>query len=288
MAFAKLSSALLACNDARPAIMLAQDVPASVVPAPAAAETRYLLTHHFKALKLPAFLREHDRLARQCAAEGLDYSSYLLCLTELELIERKRLLAERRIKEAQFPAVKRLDSFDFAAVPGLDGSLVLELAGCDYVARRENIIAVGNSGTGKTHLAIGLGLAACRKGLSVCFGTAASLANELIEARGERRLSRLQRRLAVYNLLIIDELGYVALPSGGAELLFEVLGQRCERGSTIITSHLPTDEWIDVFHCERLTGALLDRLTHHVHLLEMHGESYRLKHGRRNQPHLSR
>ena len=147
--------------------------------------------------------------------------------------------------------------------------------------RRENIIAVGNSGTGKTHIALGLGLAACQKGLSVGFTTAAALVHELIEARDEKRLLRLQRQLAGYKLLIIDELGYVPLSQTGAELLFEVFSQRYERGSTIVTSNLPFDEWTGVFASERLTGALLDRLTHHVHILEMNGDSYRLKQSKR-------
>ena len=240
-----------------------------------------LLGHHLKALKLPTFLREYDKLARQCAAEGVDHVRYLLRLAELELIERERRMVERRIKEARFPAVKSLDSFDFLALPSLNKALVLELARSEYVARRENIIAVGNSGTGKTHIVLGLGLAACQKGLSVGFTTAAALVHELIEARDEKRLLRLQRQYAAYKLLIIDELGYVPFSQTGAELLFEVFSQRYERGSTIVTSNLPFDEWTGVFASERLTGALLDRLTHHVHILEMNGDSYRLKQSKR-------
>jgi len=242
-----------------------------------------LLAHHLKALKLPTFLREHDKLARQCAADGVDHPRYLLRLAELELIERERRTVERRIKEARFPAVKSLDSFDFTAIPSLNKTLVLELARSEYVARRENIVAVGNSGTGKSHIALGLGLAACQKGLSVGFATAAALVHELLEARDEKRLLRLQRQLAGYKLLIIDELGYVPLSPTGAELLFEVFSQRYERGATIVTSNLPFDEWTSVFGSERLTGALLDRLTHHVHILEMNGDSYRLKQSKKRQ-----
>jgi DNA replication protein DnaC len=236
-----------------------------------------LLAHHLKALKLPTFLREYDKLARQCAAEGLDHIRFLLRLAELELIDRERRMVERRIKEARFPSVKSLDSFDFAAIPSLNKLLVLELARCEYVERRENVIALGNSGTGKTHVALGLGLAACQKGLAVGFTTAAALVHELREARDERRLLRLQKQLAAYRLLIIDELGYVPLSPTGAELLFEVFSQRYERGSVIVTSNLPFDEWTSMFGSERLTGALLDRLTHHVHILELNGDSYRLK-----------
>jgi DNA replication protein DnaC len=240
-----------------------------------------LLAHHLKALRLPTFLREYDKLARQCAAEGVDHSRYLLRLAELEMIERERRTVERRIKEARFPAVKSLDSFDFTAIPSLNKTLVLELARSEYIARRENVIAVGNSGTGKTHVALGLGLAACQKGLAVGFTTAAALVHELHEARDEKRLLRLQHQLAGYKLLIVDELGYVPLSPTGAELLFEVFSQRYERGSIIVTSNLPFDEWTGVFASERLTGALLDRLTHHVHILEMNGDSFRLKHSKR-------
>ena len=149
-------------------------------------------------------------------------------------------------------------------------------ARCEYIERRENVIALGNSGTGKTHIALGLGLAACQKGLTVGFITAAALVHELIEARDEKRLLRFQKLLAKYKLLIIDELGFVPLSKTGAELLFEVFSQRYEGGSTLVTSNLPFDEWTEVFGSERLTGALLDRLTHHVHILEMNGDSYRL------------
>ena len=152
----------------------------------------------------------------------------------------------------------------------------LELARCEYIERRENVIALGNSGTGKTHIALGLGLAACQKGLTVGFITAAALVHELIEARDEKRLLRFQKQLAKYKLLIIDELGFVPLSKTGAELLFEVFSQRYEGGSTLVTSNLPFDEWTEVFGSERLTGALLDRFTHHVHILEMNGDSYRL------------
>lgn len=236
-----------------------------------------LLSHHLKTLRLPTFLREYDKQAKQCAAEGVDHARYLLRLAELELIDRERRMVERRIKQAKFPATKSLDSFDFKVLPSLSKLQVVELARCDYITRNENIIAVGNSGTGKTHIALGLGLAACQKGLAVGFITASALVHELLEAKDEKRLLRLQKQLAKYSLLIIDELGYVPLSPSGAELLFETFSQRYERGSTIVTSNLPFDEWTSVFGSERLTGALLDRLTHHVHILEMNGESYRLK-----------
>jgi len=235
-----------------------------------------LLAHHLKQLRLPTVLREYDKVARECARDGVDHSRYLLRLLELELIDRERRLVERRIRQARFPATKSLDSFLFTAIPSLNKMLVLELARCEYILRRENIIALGNSGTGKSHVALGLGLAACQRGFSVVFTTAAQLVHQLMEARDEKRLLRLQRELQAARLLIIDELGYVPLSPTGAELLFEVFSQRYEHGSTIVTSNLPFEEWTAVLGSERLTGALLDRLTHHVHILTMNGESYRL------------
>jgi DNA replication protein DnaC len=239
-----------------------------------------LLDHHLKTLKLPTFLREYGKLARQCAAEGTDHVRFLARLVELELIDRERRMIERRIKAAKFPAAKSLDSFDFKAIPALNKMQVLELARCEWIERRENVIAVGPSGTGKTHVALGLGLAACQKGLSVGFTTTAALVHELMEARDERRLLRLQKQMGGQKLLIIDELGFVPLSRTGAELLFELISRRYERGATLITSNLPFDEWTEVFGSERLTGALLDRLTHHVNILEMNGDSYRLSQSR--------
>ena len=235
-----------------------------------------LLDHRLKSLRLPTVLREYGKLAKQAAAEGLDHVQFLARLIELEMIDRERRMIERRIKAAKFPAVKSLDSFDFKAIPALNKMQVLELARCEWIERRENVIALGPSGTGKTHIALGLGLSACQKGLSVGFVTAAALVHELMEARDERRLLRLQKQMVSHKLLIIDELGFVPLSKTGAELLFELISQRYERGATLITSNLPFDEWTETFGSERLTGALLDRLTHHVNILEMNGESYRL------------
>jgi len=239
-----------------------------------------LLAHYLKTLKLPTFQREYQKLARLCATEGVDHVGYLFRLAEREMIERDRRKVERRIKAAKFPVVKSLDSFDFAAIPKLNKMQVLDLARCEWVERRENVIALGPSGTGKTHVALGLGLAACQKGLSVGFTTAAALVSEMMEARDERRLLRLQKQMAAYKLLIIDELGFVPLSKTGAELLFELISQRYERGATLITSNLPFDEWTETLGSERLTGALLDRITHHVSILEMNGDSYRLAQSR--------
>jgi DNA replication protein DnaC len=242
-----------------------------------------LLAHYLKTLKLPTFYREYGKVAKQCSVEGVDYEGYLLRLSEQELIDRQRRMVERKIKQAKFPTIKRLDSFDFKAIPSLNKRLVMELARCEFIERKENVIALGNSGTGKTHIATGLGVAACQKGLSVFFATAASIVNELLEARDEKRLLRFQKYFFRHKLLIIDELGFVPLSKTGAELLFEVFSQRYEQGSVLVTSNLPFDEWTEIFFFFLLTGALLDRITHHVHILEVNGESYRLKQSKKKE-----
>jgi DNA replication protein DnaC len=241
------------------------------------AKSKLLLEAHLKALRLPSFLREYAKLARQCAQEGVDHIGYLERLAELELVDRDQRAAERRIRAAKFPVLKSLETFEFRSIPSLNKTLVVELARSEYLDRKENLLVLGNSGTGKTHLALALGLAACQQGYRVRFTTAAALVNELLEARDEKRVLRFQKQLAKQELLIVDELGYVPLSKVGAELLFEVFSQRYERASTLVTSNLPFNEWTEVFGSERLTGALLDRLTHHVHILEMNGESYRLQ-----------
>jgi DNA replication protein DnaC len=231
----------------------------------AVAAPNLLIAHYLKQLRLPTVLREYDKIARECARDGIDHVRYLLRLLELELLDRERRVTERRIRDARFPATKSLDTFDFTAIPSLNKMLVLELARCAFVQRRENVIALGNSGTGKSHIALALGLAACQRGFTTLFMTAHALANQLMEARDEKRLLKLQSQLQGVKLMIVDELGYVPL------------SQRYERGSIIVTSNLPFEEWPSIFRSERLTGALLDRLTHHVHVLEMNGESYRLR-----------
>ena len=210
------------------------------------------------------------------AQEGVDQVRYLLRLIELELIDRERRLIERRIKAARFPTAKSLDTFDFLAIISVNNPPVMDLARGGSIDRHKNIIAVGNSGTGKSHLALGLGLAACQRGYAVLWTSAAALVSTLLKTRVEKHLLRYQKSLAKVQLLIVDELGFVPLSKTGAELLFEVFSQRHERGFTLVTSNLPFDEWTDVFGSQRLTGALLDCFTHHVHLLTCNGDSYRL------------
>jgi len=236
-----------------------------------------LLSHHLKALKLPVFLREHQKIAAQCAQEKGDYARFLLELAELELIERERKRAERRVKEAAFPVRKTLDDFDFKAIPSLNKTMVMELARNEYIKKLENVLAVGNSGTGKTHLATSLGLIACQEGFKVKFFTAAGLVTALMEARDEKSLRRFKKQLARQDLIIVDEFGYVPFSKTGAELLFEFFAERYERGSVFVTTNLPFEQWTEVLGSERLTGALLDRLTHRVNILEMNGESYRFR-----------
>ena len=198
-------------------------------------------------------------------------------------MDRERRATERRIHAARSPVNKSLETYDFLSIPSLNKKLVVELARCEWIGKRENVLALGNSGTGKTHIGLALGLAACQQGLRVRFTTAASLVHELVEARDEKRLLRYQKLLARQELLIVDELGFVPLSKTGAEMLFEVFSQRYERTSTLVTSNLPFAEWTEVFGSERLTGALLDRLTHHVHILEMNGNSYRLNNSRKKK-----
>jgi DNA replication protein DnaC len=242
-----------------------------------------LLEHYLKQLRLPSVLREYAKLAEQCAKEGTTFEVFLLRLVEQEMTDRERRATERRIQAAKFPVSKGLETFNFLAIPSVNKKLVVELARCEWIHRRENVLALGNSGTGKTHIGLALGLAACQQGFRVRFTTAAALVHELIEARDEKRLLRYQKYLLRRELLIVDELGFVPLSKTGAEMLFEILSQRYERSSTLVTSNLPFAEWTEVLGSERLTGALLDRLTHHVHILEMNGESYRLKNSKRKK-----
>jgi len=242
-----------------------------------------LLKHHLKALKLPTMHAECEKIAQRCAADNADHLAFLLQLCELELIERERKAAERRLKMARFPAHKLLDEFDFQARPSVNKPLVLELAKGEYLEKRENVLLVGPSGTGKSHLATSLGMAACAQGRKVRFFRVTELITLLLEAKEERQLLRMRQQLGKLDLLILDELGYVPASKAGAELLFDVIATAYERYSLIVTTNLPFANWTEVLGSERLTGAALDRLTHRCHILETKGESYRLRDAKRRR-----
>jgi len=240
-----------------------------------------LLNHYLKKLKLPTILREYAAVAASCAKDNCDYTLFLLRLVEREALDREKRAAERRIKKARFPVIKTLDTFDFKAQPSINDKRVRELMVGEYVDRRENVLLVGNSGTGKTHLASALGFAACMQGRKVRFFTVKGLVTHLTEMTEQRQLERTFNHLERQDLLILDELGYVPFSKTGAELLFEVVSRAYERLSLILTTNLPFESWTEVLGCERLTGALLDRLTHRVHIIEANGPSYRLRESKR-------
>lgn len=236
-----------------------------------------LLDHYLKQLKLPTMLREYKPIAQVCAQEDQDHISFLLRLTERETIEREQRAAERRVRAAKFPVLKTLDTFDFKAQPSINRTLVNELMRGEYLDAHENILFMGNPGTGKTHIATALGHAACAQGKRVRFFSVTGLVNQLLEARQDHELERLLKRIEKLHLLVLDEFGYVPFSKSGAELLFEVASRAYERQSLIITTNLPFEAWTEILGNERLTGALLDRVTHRVHIIEANGESFRLK-----------
>jgi DNA replication protein DnaC len=236
-----------------------------------------LLSHNLKQLNLSTMGRHLDEYVRQAAEGRLEYEEFLLNLTDVELRVRAENRLKRRLREAKFPLIKTLETFDFDNTPGMDIRRVKDLAQCDFIQVPRNVILLGKSGTGKTHLATALGIEACRKGVRTRYITGAALTNELIEAHDEKQISRIIKRYAGDELLILDELDYVPFSKEGAELLFQVLAERHEKKSVIITSNLGFSDWTQIFGDPTLTAALLDRITHKSHVIHFTWESYRLK-----------
>jgi DNA replication protein DnaC len=244
----------------------------------AAASVELALVHSYlKQLRLPAMARECVALARHAEQQGAGYLGYLQALLEQEIAQRTDHQLRRRLKLARFPYEKRLEDFDFSAVPSVPKARVLELAQGAFIPRRENVLVVGSSGLGKTHLLLGLGRAACLQGYRVLFRSAALLASELELAQHELRLPKLLAQYRKFDLILVDELGYLPFAQSSAELLFQFFSERYERASVGVTSNLDFAHWTEVFGNERMTAALLDRLVHRSTILLLEGESYRFR-----------
>jgi DNA replication protein DnaC len=237
---------------------------------------RLALESRLKALRLPSVKRDYAKTAEDAVREGTSHESYLHRLVESEISDREQRAFAKRLADAKLPSRKTLADFDFSALPNLDPVKVHRLAECEFALKAQNVLLVGGNGTGKTHLASAIAIAACKLKLSVRFFTVSGLVETLIEARTDRALMRMRTSLKKVQLLVLDELGFVPLPPSGAELLFEIVSDRYESGSIVMTTNLPFEEWVSVLASEPLTHAMLDRLTHHVHILEMNGKRYRL------------
>jgi DNA replication protein DnaC len=244
-----------------------------------------LLDSYLKQLRLPGFLHHWRSFAVDAANSNLSYDRFLLALAEQEVARREQNGREQRIKSAHFPVIKELADFDFTAIPRLNRSKVLQLAECGYIPRTESVIMIGVPGVGKTHVATSLGIQACRQGYKVRFYNAAALVNELIQAQDDHRLSRFLASAQKQQLIIIDELGFIPFSSVGSHLMFQFFSNLYERVAMMVTSNLSFADWTQVFGDERLTAALLDRLTHRAHILEFVGDSYRFRQRMRKQKH---
>ena len=239
--------------------------------------TDLLLDHMTKQLRMPSVAKQYRSLAREAEERNLSYEEYLLALLEVEVLTREENQRQRRMKQAKFPVQKTLDMYDFSLMPSLNRNRFLTLAKGDFVEKKENILFLGNSGTGKTHLATGLGMEMIRNGFNVKFITASELVEELLMANEEHKRGAFEKKWLKYDVIIVDELGYVPFSKMGAELLFQFFSGRYERASVIITTNLEFAEWTTLFGDEKMTAALLDRLTHRSHIHVLNGESYRFR-----------
>jgi DNA replication protein DnaC len=230
-----------------------------------------------RVLHLPTVATQCAQLAEQAVRERRTHLGYLEALLQAELEEREHRLVERRLREAHLPRLKTLEEFDFRQSPKVSAQQIHELAKGDYIAKAEPIIFIGDSGTGKTHLLTGLAVAACRQKRRVRFATAAAMINELVEAKHQLQLGRALARWARYDLIALDELGYVPVAEIGAEFLFQVIAERAEKAAVVVTTNLPFSEWTQVVPNARLCKALIDRITDRAHIIETGSDSYRFR-----------
>jgi DNA replication protein DnaC len=240
-------------------------------------ESNPLLETYLRQLHLPAFIKHYQSFAKDAVQNNLDYPRYLLALVENEIQSREQNRIQHRVKTAHLPTLKELADFDFSALPSLNKARILDLARGEYISKREPLIFIGNPGLGKTHLSISLALTACRQGRRVRFWTAAGLVSELLVAQEENRLHRFIAMAHKQDLIVLDELGFIPFTPNGAHALFTFCSELYERTAMIITTNLQFANWIQLFGDERLTAALLDRLTHHAHIVELTGESFRFR-----------
>lgn len=236
-----------------------------------------LLDSYLHQLRLPTFVKLYPQFATDAACNNQDAVRFLLALAEQEINQRQQNVLQERLKAARFPTLKELADFDFSCLPQLNKNQVLDLARGEYIQQKQSLIFIGNPGLGKTHLATGLAAAACRAGRRVRFWTAAGLVNELLQAQDEHRLHRFITTTLKLDLVVLDELGFIPFSQNGSQALFTFCSELYERLALIVTTNLKFADWVQIFGDERLTAALLDRLTHHAHIIELLGESYRFR-----------